>query len=45
MGPLLYTLYTADLPDLSQDDTMVCTYADDTAVAARPATLEGTILP
>ena len=30
MGPLLYTIFTADIPIL--EDTFVATYADDTAL-------------
>jgi hypothetical protein len=32
LGPILYTIYTADLPETEK--TLTATYADDTAILA-----------
>ncbi|KAH8403952.1 hypothetical protein KR215_006906, partial [Drosophila sulfurigaster] len=34
LGPILYTLFTADIPVFERDDLVIATYADDTAFLA-----------
>lgn len=34
LGPILYTLYTADTPDMPGTETELATFADDTAILA-----------